>query len=185
MTELAQYTPDPAFGARIEKTSADKWTLILVRDLRHSPSMVWQALTQPEQLREWAPFEADGALDTVGAKVKITWVGTGASFETTVTQAFAPHVLEFGDIRWELEQVGNGTRLTLWHAIDRRFIAWGTAGWHVACEVLDKLLSGTPIGRAAGADPMKNAGWQRLVAEYAAQFGIDPPTWARKTSQSS
>jgi hypothetical protein len=24
---------------------------------------------------------------------------------------------------------------------------------------------------------MKFAGWQRLVAEYAAQFGVEPPGW--------
>src|ERR1700704_2256831 len=33
---------------------------ILVRELRHSPEKVWQALTDPAHLREWAPFEADG-----------------------------------------------------------------------------------------------------------------------------
>jgi len=37
-----------------------KWTLILVRELRHSPAKVWQALTDPAHLREWAPFEVDG-----------------------------------------------------------------------------------------------------------------------------
>jgi len=30
-----------------------------------------------------------------------------------------------------------GTRLTLWHNIDRRFIAMGAAGWHICVDVLD------------------------------------------------
>ena len=31
----------------------------LVRELRDPPAMVWQALTDPAQLSEWAPFDAD------------------------------------------------------------------------------------------------------------------------------
>ena len=79
-----------------------------------------------------------------------------------------------GDIRWELEPLGSGTRLTLWHNIDRRFIAWGAAGWHLCFDVLDRLLSGTPIGRIAGRDAT-NFGWKQLVSEYATQFGSDTP----------
>ena len=70
-----------------------------------------------------------------------------------------------------------GTRLTLWTNIGRRFIAMGAAGWHVCFDVLDHLLSGTPIGRIAGGDVMKFAGWQRLTAEYAKQFGAEAPIW--------
>jgi uncharacterized protein YndB with AHSA1/START domain len=172
MIDRAQYTPGPASGAQIRK-DGDKWTLILVRELRHPPEKVWQALTDPAQLREWAPFVADGSLGTAGATVALTWVGTGATAETTVTRAEAPEVLEVGDMRWELESSGTGTRLTLWHNIDRRFIAWGAAGWHISFDVLDRLLAGTPIGPLAGADAIKSHGWQRLVAEYAKQFGIE------------
>src|SRR5215831_9222366 len=174
MTNLEQYTPGPASGAQVRK-EGDKWTLILVRELRHSPDKVWQALTDPVQLREWAPFVVDGNLGTVGATVKLTWVGNCMPIETTVTRADAPGFLEYGDIRWELEPSGGGTRLTLWHKIDRHFIAWGAAGWHISFDVLDRLLAGQPISRIAGADAMKFAGWQRLVAEYAKQFGMEPP----------
>jgi activator of Hsp90 ATPase-like protein len=74
MTDPDQYTPGPASGAQIRK-DGDKWTLIFVRDLRHPPEKVWQALTDPAHLREWAPFEADGSLGTVGSTVKLTTVG--------------------------------------------------------------------------------------------------------------
>ena len=176
MTTRDQYTPGPASGAEVRK-DGEKWTLILVRELRHPPEKVWQALTDPLHLREWAPFEVDGSLDTVGSTVKLTWVGTPTSFETTVTRADAPKLLEYGDIRWELEAFGGGTRLTLWTNIDRRFISMGAAGWHIAFDVLDRLLSGTPIGRIAGAEAMKFEGWQRLNAEYAKQFGVEIPNW--------
>ena len=174
MTDREQYTPGPASGTRVIKDeNKDKWTLILVRELRHSPEKVWQALTDPAQLREWAPFVADGSLGAAGTKVNLTWVGAPAPIETKVTRADAPEVLEYGDIRWQLEAVGGGTRLTLWHAIDRRFISWGAAGWHIAFDVLDRLLAGKPLGRVVGADVMKFAGWQRLKAEYAKQFGVE------------
>jgi uncharacterized protein YndB with AHSA1/START domain len=176
MTDRDQYTPGPASGAQVRK-DGEKWTLILVRELRHSPEKVWQALIDPAQLREWAPFEADGSMGTVGTTVKLTWVGTPTSFETTVTQANAPKLLEYGDIRWELEAFGGGTRLTLWHSIDRRFISWGAAGWHISLDVLDRQLGGSPIGRIVGGEAMKFAGWQRLNAEYAKQFGIETPNW--------
>ena len=172
MTYREQYTPGPASGAQVRK-DGEKWTLILVRELRHSPEKVWQALTDPAHLREWAPFDADGSLGTVGATVKLTWVGTGRPQITTVGRADAPEVLEYGDIRWEIEPFGGGTRLTLWHSIDRRFISWGAAGWHISFDVLDRLLAGTPIGRAAGPEAMKFEGWRRLKAEYARQFGVE------------
>ncbi len=184
MTDREQYSPKPASGAQVRK-EGEKWTLILTRELRHSPQKVWQALTDPVHLREWAPFVTNGNLDTVGATVTLTWVGTGRSQETKVTRADAPEVLEFSDIRWELEALGSGTRLTIWHQIDRRFISWGAAGWHIAFDVLDRFLSGTPLGRIAGPDAMKFAGWQRLVAEYATQFGAETPKWPSKAAQQS
>jgi uncharacterized protein YndB with AHSA1/START domain len=175
MTDREQYTPGPASGAQVRK-DGEKWTLILVRELRHPPEKVWPALTDPAHLREWAPFDTDGSLDTVGT-VKLTWVGTPAPLETRVTRADAPKVLEYDDIRWELEPLGSGTRLTLWHKIDRRFISWGAAGWHIAFDVLDRLLAGQAIGRIVGPDAMKFDGWQRLSAEYAKQFGVETPKW--------
>jgi uncharacterized protein YndB with AHSA1/START domain len=183
MTNPEQYTPGPAYGAQVRK-GGDKWTLILVRELRHSPEKVWQALIDPAQLREWAPFEVDGSLGTVGT-VKLTWVGTPTPIETRVTRADAPKVLEYGDNRWELEALGEGTRLTLWSNIDRRFVSWGAAGWHIAFDVLDRLLAGQPLGRIVGADVMKFEGWQRLNVEYAKQFGMEPPKWSPPAVQKS
>ena len=65
MSNREQYTPGPAAAPRCRK-DGEKWTLVLVRDLRHPPAKVWQALTDPEQLREWAPFDADRNLGDRG-----------------------------------------------------------------------------------------------------------------------
>src|SRR5690348_681448 len=65
MINREQYAPGRAMNAQVEK-GGETWTLILVRELRHPPARVWQALIDPEQLREWAPFEADGNLARAG-----------------------------------------------------------------------------------------------------------------------
>lgn len=177
MNDRERYVPGPASGAQVKK-DGENWTLILVRELRHSPEKVWQALTDPAHLREWAPFEADQSMGLVGTTVKLTLVGAPAAqvSETRVKRADAPKVLEYNwggnDIRWELEAVGGGTRLTLWHNIGRRYISMGAAGWHICLDVLDRLLSGTPIGRIVGGEAMK-FDWPRLNAEYAKQFGAE------------
>jgi uncharacterized protein YndB with AHSA1/START domain len=178
MIDREHYSPGPAGGAQVRK-DGETWTLVLVRELRHSPEHVWQALTDPAHLREWAPFDADSSLGTAGAKVKLTTVGapTPHVSETTVTRADAPKVLEYNwggnDIRWELEASGSGTRLTLWHNIDRGFISMGAAGWHICFDVLERFLDGRPLGRIVGPEVMKFDGWQRLNAEYARQFGVE------------
>jgi uncharacterized protein YndB with AHSA1/START domain len=182
MTNREHYIPGPASGAQVQR-DGERWTLVLVRELRHSPEKVWQALTDPAHLREWAPFDADGSLGTVGNMVKLTTVGapTPHVTETKVTRAEAPNVLEYSwgdnDMRWELEPFAGGTRLTLWTSIDRRFISMGAAGWHICFDVLNHLLDGTPIGRIAGFEVMKFDGWQRLNAQYAKQFGVETSGW--------
>jgi uncharacterized protein YndB with AHSA1/START domain len=182
MTERRPYAPGPANLAQVRK-DGEKWTLVLVRELRHPPERVWEALTDPSQLREWAPFDADVNLGAAGRMVKLTTVGAPAPMvsESTVTRAEAPRVLEYDwggfDMRWQLEAIAGGTRLTLWTNIDRRYIAMGAAGWHVCFDVLDHLLAGDPLGRIVGPDALKFAGWQRLHAEYARQFGVTAPDW--------
>jgi uncharacterized protein YndB with AHSA1/START domain len=172
----AEYAPGPASGATIEK-DGEKWTLVVVRELRHPPELVWEAITDPAQLAEWAPFDADRNLATVGpVTMSMARTPKPTVFETAVKRAEAPRLLEYtwggSDLRWQLEPLGSGTRLTLWHRIDHRFIAWGAAGWQISFDVLDRLLAGAPIGRIAGGDAMQY-GWKRLVDEYSKQFGIE------------
>jgi hypothetical protein len=79
MSDREQHTTGPAprgagkkqARSRQEKDGG-KWTLILVRELRHSPEKVWQALTDPAHLLEWAPFTVDTASVRLGT-VKLTW----------------------------------------------------------------------------------------------------------------
>jgi len=183
VTKREQYTPGPANIAHVEK-DGDNWALIVVRQLRHPPERVWRAITDPAQLREWAPFDADGSLGAAGATVKLTTVGAPSPHvtDTTVTRADAPNLLEYKwggfDMRWVLQPSDGGTRLTLWTNIHRPYIAMGAAGWQVCLDVLDHLLGGDPIGRIVGPDAMKVDGWHRLHKAYSEQFGIEMPKWS-------
>ncbi len=120
-----------------------------MRELRHPPAKVWQALTDPAELREWAPFDADRSLGSVGT-VTLTTVGTPTPVvsESRVTRVEASKLLEYSwgdnDMRWQLEPLGAGTRLTLWHNIDRRYVSMGAAGWHICIDVLNELAGGRP-----------------------------------------
>jgi len=189
MSSRAQYAPGAAAGAEVRK-EGEKWTLVLVRDLRHPPTKVWKALTDPAELREWAPFDADRNLGITGP-AKLTTVGspTPQVSESKVKRAEAPRLLEYSwgdnEMRWELTPHAGGTRLTLWHNIDRRYVAMGAAGWHICFDVLDRFLADDPIGRIVAGEAMK-FGWQRLNAEYAKQFGVEaknpPPQFDRSKS---
>jgi uncharacterized protein YndB with AHSA1/START domain len=175
MSNRDEYMPGAAAGAEVRR-EGDKWTLIVVRELRHSPEKVWAALTDPASLREWAPFDSDRSLASVGpAKLSTVGTPTPQVSETQVTRADAPSLLEYNwggnELRWTLEPLGDGTRLTLWHNIDRNFISMGAAGWHICLDVLDRLVGGDPIGRIVGGDAMQ-FGWPRLNTEYAKHFGL-------------
>ena len=157
MTDREQYTPGPASGAQIQK-DGEKWTLVLVRDLRHSPEKVWQGLpirricASGLPSSRWEPGSGwnQGEAHHGGGAHAARYRNKG---DASRRPQRAGVQLGAQDIRWELEALGGGTRLTLWHNIDRRFISMGAAGWHICFDVLDRLLGGTPIGRAVGPTP--------------------------------
>jgi hypothetical protein len=100
MSSREMYAPGATAGAEVRK-AGDTWTLVLVRELHHPPSKVWQALTDPAQLREWAPFDADRNLDTTGP-VKLSTVAAPSPqvSETRVKRAEAPRLLEYSWRGW-------------------------------------------------------------------------------------
>jgi len=164
------------------RAEGDRWMLVFVRELRHRPDKVWTALTNPSHLREWAPFDADRNLGTTGT-ARLTMAGAPApeSLDCSVIRADAPRLLEYtwGDdvLRWELEEIETGTRLTLRHTLDDRSLGPKVAaGWHICLDVAERALDGQPIGRIVAHDA-KRVGWERLNAEYAGRFGIEDTGW--------
>ena len=55
MIDREQYIPGPANVAKVQK-DGDKWTLVLVKELRHSPEIVWQAITDPSASARMGPL---------------------------------------------------------------------------------------------------------------------------------
>ena len=184
MIDREQYTPGPASGAQVRK-DGEKWTLILVRELRHAPEKVWQALTDPAHLREWAPFDADGSLGTAGATVNLTWVGTPR-----------PHRNNSDASR---RSQGAGVRR---YPVGTRTLWWRHAPDAVAQHRSPLHLVGrgrlAHLFRCSGSPSQRNShrphrrwrcdevrGWQRLNAEYAKQFDTEAPNWPSQTAQKS
>lgn len=177
-----EYQPGPATAEVEVREDGDRFTLVFVRELRHPPAKVWEALTDPEQLREWAPFDADRDLGATGAaRLFLVGVEKEQALESEVRRADRPRLLEYtwaGDtLRWELEPTESGTRLTLSHSVsDRGWLPKVAAGWHICLDVAERALSGKPIGRIVALDA-KRFGWERLNAEYAERFGIENTGW--------
>lgn len=156
----------------------DRWTLTFVRDLPHPPEQVWSALTDPTQLAQWAPFNADRDLARPGPAT-LTMVSRDESMRmsASVIRADRPNLLEYtwgADLlQWRLEATDEGTRLTLRHTVgDRELGPRVAAGWHICLVVADRMLAGAPIGRVVAEDAMDH-GWQDLHDEYAARLGFE------------
>jgi uncharacterized protein YndB with AHSA1/START domain len=158
--------------------SADRWTLVFVKDLRHPPERVWAALTEPEQLAQWAPYTADRDLAGTGDATLTMIDGDNLQdLPASVIRAEPPLLLEHtwgGDLlRWELTRTPAGTRLTLRHTLDDR--EWApkvAAGWHLCLVVADRLLNGRPIDPIRGEDAHR-FGWDELNERYAERLADD------------
>ncbi|MFF5081557.1 SRPBCC domain-containing protein [Actinoplanes sp. NPDC000266] len=166
-----------AGGAELVAADGDRWTLVFVREFRHAPIVVWSALTEPEQLDQWAPFVPVRDLGSLG-ETTLTMVDGAAREDVpaVVTRAEAPSLLQYswgGDLlRWELEESPGGTRLILRHTLSHPGMeAMVAAGWHLCAEVLRRLLDGRPAGVIRGSDAM-NHGFEELREGYAKLFAI-------------
>ena len=162
------FDPGPLAEVRGEPTD-ERWTLVFIRDLRHPPSKVWAALTEPSQLGAWAPFEGD--LRHLGDTTLTMIDGeTAVDMAASVLRAEPPALLEYtwgtDLLRWELTAVDGGTRLVLRHRVeDREWLPKVAAGWHLCLVVAEHLLDGEPIAPIRGADAM-NYGWEDLSSAY-------------------
>ncbi|HKU41340.1 MAG TPA: SRPBCC family protein [Polyangiales bacterium] len=161
---------------RVEPDGA-RWALVFVRELAHPPDKVWRALTDPAQLREWAPFDADRDLSSAGsAQLAMAGAPEPELSAAEVRRAERPHVLEYtwgkDVLCWTLEPIASGTRLTLRHSLeDRSWLPKVAAGWHICLDVAERALSGEPVGRIVGA-AARDHGWEALEKAYADRTGI-------------
>lgn len=176
-----QYIPSPLADVQCHENDG-RSTLVFTRDFRHSPEKVWQLLTRPEQHREWAPFESDRNLSTVGA-AKLIMIDRDVEmkFDAYVSQSNEPFLLEYtwgtDLLRWELQGTDEGCRLTLQHTTGTKdWVPKVAAGWHICLDVADYFMHGNSIGRIVGEDAKKH-GWTGLHDAYAVQLNIQGTGW--------
>jgi uncharacterized protein YndB with AHSA1/START domain len=146
-------------------TTGERPAVRLERFLPDPPPVVWQALTDRDQLRAWFPCDVvvEGGRWKVGAA--ITFPFPPEVIEMTLTgEVLAvdePSALAFswGEeiLRFELAPEDGGTHLVLVDELPAGSAARNAAGWEVC---LDRL---------AGLDPSPDA-WQPHFEAYSAAF---------------
>ncbi|MCU1452301.1 MAG: activator of Hsp90 ATPase 1 family protein [Acidimicrobiales bacterium] len=136
----------------------------LERHLPDPPHVVWDAITDREQLQAWFPTDVDVEDGAWRAGAKITFRFAPPSDMTLfgeVREVERPSLLVFtwGEetLRFELHPDGSGTRLVLVDQLPAAHAARNAAGWDVC---LDRLT---------GVDPGPD-GWQRGFERYSAAF---------------
>jgi uncharacterized protein YndB with AHSA1/START domain len=137
----------------------------LERHLPDPPSLVWQAITDREQLRSWFPCDVAVAGGKWEPGVSITFGFPADVADMTITgEVLAvdePKMLAYtwGEevLRFELHPEDGGTRLVLIDELPAGSAARNAAGWEVC---LDRL---------AGIQPSDDA-WRPLFEAYRAAF---------------
>jgi len=140
------------------------------RRLSHPVEVVWQAITQPDELEHWFPSRVEVDELRPGADMTFRFENMPLDAPSTMTGrvlAFdPPRLFEFfwgGDhLRFELEPAGHSEEeclLRLTVLLDEREkAARDSAGWHVCLDRLGRQL--------AGAEPGGREDWGRLYEEY-------------------
>lgn len=137
----------------------------LERHLPDPPAVVWQALTEREQLRSWFPCDVavSGERWEPGAAITFTFPPEiiDMTLAGQVLEVDEPNLLAFtwGEetLRFELSPEDGGTRLVLIDTLPRDAAARNAAGWDACLDQLGGLAAD------AGA-------WKQRFDAYAAEF---------------
>jgi uncharacterized protein YndB with AHSA1/START domain len=155
--------------------SGAAWRLRFVRTFAHSPERVWRALTEPADLEAWFPTTIEGER-AAGAPLTFTFRnGEADAFAGRMIGCEPPRLLEFmwgsDKIRFELEPVAQGTRLTLYDTVDDNGkSARDASGWHVCLDRLSRLLGDAQTTTGPAVD------WPEVHRLYQQKFGPEAST---------
>jgi len=169
-----KYRPGAADLATVSEVN-ERYTLEMTRAFGHPPARVWRLLTDPAEIRQWAPFDTTFDLGETGTTTLSLAGGAKAiDLPSHIRRAEPPRQLEYtwgSDVLvWDLEPMMSGTVLTLLHTMrDPRALAKAAAGWQICLDVAERHLDGQPIGRIAGPEAAR-FDWERLRAEQASRF---------------
>ena len=146
-------------------TDRERPAVRLERELPDPPEVVWGALTEPEQLREWFPCDVIVTGDEWRVGAALTFPFPEEVIELTMTgEVLAiekPHQLSYtwGEETLSFELIPNqgGTRLVLINELEPGGAARNAAGWD------------TCLDRLTGIDLAEDA-WRPLFDHYSAAF---------------
>lgn len=145
------------------KVEGERPVVRFERHLKDPPEVVWQALTEGEQLKRWFPCDIVTDEWKVGAALTFLFrEGNVAPLTGRVLECDKPRVLAYtwGEetLRFELTpEPSGGTHLILTDELDRGFAARNAAGWD---ECLARLEDGSGEG----------VGWKTRFDHYVAVF---------------
>jgi uncharacterized protein YndB with AHSA1/START domain len=151
-----------------------RYELRFVRPLAHPVDAVWHAVTSPEGLAAWFPFDVVGDR-APGASLRFVFrEGEAEPFSGSMVEFSPPSVMELrweGDetLRLELAPADAGCVLTLINRFDEiGKAARDAAGWHACLDALQASLSGESID-ASGR-------WGEVHPGYVKRFGPEAST---------
>ena len=154
----------PTADGTIEKAPNGSTTVRFERRLRHPVERVWQALTDPDELRRWW---GETKLEAVeGGPFQLRWRNTDehgnvATLDGAITRIEPPRLLEISArwgttdpaqpgtrtrLSWQLEPDGNHTLLRFTNTVDAPAHDLPTAaGWHLHLDTLAAVLAGQEV----------------------------------------
>jgi uncharacterized protein YndB with AHSA1/START domain len=146
-------------------------TLTYVRELQHDIARVWEALTDPEQLRHWFPSLVRGEFVT-GSELRFEFEDFEIEMHGAVTAVEAPRLLEYywgrDLLRFELKaSTAGATTLTMIVKLEGSDkAARDAAGWHVC---LDRLVQQLATDDAQAPTAELTGEWREHYAAYQAR----------------
>ena len=135
----------------------------------HSPSRIWSAVTDPEEVSRWMGYPARVDL-RIGGAYSVDFSGSGAGgLAGVITQIKRRRRFQYrwglSTICWELEAEGDGCRYRFVHfgqkprdVPDEEGLA---AGWHAWLDDLESYLDG-----AAPTHELNSPRWIELKRQY-------------------
>jgi uncharacterized protein YndB with AHSA1/START domain len=155
-------------------TRDGRYELRFERALDHPVARVWQAITSPEGLAAWFPFDVEGERRT-GAPLRFV-------FREGEADDFAGEMVEFTpqsamELRWDgdetvrLEVEAAGASACVLRLINRfdeiGKAARDAAGWHTCLDHLEASLTGGTVSEDR---------WSELHPAYVERFGPEAAT---------
>jgi uncharacterized protein YndB with AHSA1/START domain len=155
--------------------AGDRMAMRFRRRLGHSPTKVWQALTEAQHLEGWFPTTIDGDM-VPGATLSFAFREVDIPpMDGELLAIDPPRLLEFrwgpDTLRFELEADGDGCVLILtdtYAEVGKG--ARDAAGWHICLQNLAAVVDGHEAP-PEGADY-----WRSVNARYQELFGPEAST---------